>query len=172
MVVEHRRATGQRQLREAGARRRVLGLVVDRGPDRIQGPQPAEQVFLLRAGAGEVLPEMVMRVDQPGRYDCALQIRHVAGLGSRPVADVLHEPFVDEDPAALVLGAVVVHRHDVRVGEQRAHARSGTSSKRSTSTSPRSVIFRLGITDSARNASSWNGASIVQPSSAAAATIA
>ena len=47
---------------------------------------------------------------------------------------------------------------------------SGTSSKRSTSTRPRSVSFRLGITDSARNASSWNGASTVQPSSRAAST--
>ena len=34
---------------------------------------------------------------------------------------------------------------------------SGTSSKRSTSTRPRSVIFRAGITDSARNDIVWNG---------------
>ena len=38
---------------------------------------------------------------------------------------------------------------------------SGTSSKASTSTSPRSVIFSDGITDSARNESVMNGASIV-----------
>ena len=48
-------------------------------------------------------------------------------------------------------------------------ASSGTSSKRSTSTSPRSVSFRDGITDSARNARCWNGASSSQPSSRAAA---
>src|SRR6266511_1268699 len=41
---------------------------------------------------------------------------------------------------------------------------SGTSSKRSMSTSPRSVIFSFGITESARKDSIWNGASIVQPS--------
>ena len=40
-----------------------------------------------------------------------------------------------------------------------SHAPSGTSSKRSTSTSPRSVIFSAGITDSARNESVMNGAS-------------
>ena len=40
---------------------------------------------------------------------------------------------------------------------------SGTSAKASTSTSPRSVIFSDGITDSARNESVMNGASIVTP---------
>ena len=42
--------------------------------------------------------------------------------------------------------------------------RSGTSSKRSTSTSPRSVIFRCGITDSARKDSVRNGVAPDQPS--------
>ena len=43
---------------------------------------------------------------------------------------------------------------------------SGTSSKASTSTSPRSVIFSDGITDSARNDSVMNGAPISTPCSA------
>ena len=43
---------------------------------------------------------------------------------------------------------------------------SGTSAKASTSTSPRSVIFSDGITDSARNESVMNGASISTPCSA------
>ena len=51
-------------------------------------------------------------------------------------------------------------------------AASGTSSKRSTSTSPRSVIFRLGITESARKASDWNGDSTFEPSACTAATVA
>ena len=77
--------------------------------------------------------------------------------------EVGDQTALDAQPPALVLGAGVVHRDDVAVGEDHASA-SGTSSNRSTSTSPRSVIFRLGITDRARNESSWKGASIVQPS--------
>ena len=49
---------------------------------------------------------------------------------------------------------------------------AGRARSAPTSTRPRSVSFSAGITDRARNASSWNGASIVQPSCAAAATTA
>ena len=53
------------------------------------------------------------------------------------------------------------------LGEQQAHRRaSGTSSNRSTSTSPRSVIFSAGITESARNAIVRNGVAPLQPSAA------
>ena len=45
---------------------------------------------------------------------------------------------------------------------------SGTISKRSTSTRPRSVIFSFGITESARKDSVRNGVATVQPSAAAA----
>src|SRR5439155_16524835 len=67
-----------------------------------------------------------------------------------------------------VLGGGVVHDDDVGIGKELLHAFSGTSSKRSTSTRPASVILRLGITESARKASCWNGDSSVQPSFAAA----
>ena len=46
-----------------------------------------------------------------------------------------------------------------RAGRRRAQTASGTSSKRSTSTRPRSVILSAGITESARKESVWNGAS-------------
>ena len=88
-----------------------------------------------------------------------------------PRADLGDEAVLDPQPAALVLGAGVVHRDDPGVGEDHATS-SGTSSKRSTSTRPRSVSFRLGITESARNERCWNGASSVQPSARAASTIA
>ena len=51
-------------------------------------------------------------------------------------------------------------------------ALSGTSSKRSTSTSPWSVIFRLGITERARKASDWKGTRPREPSAWTAATVA
>ena len=50
-----------------------------------------------------------------------------------------------------------------------ASSASGTSSKASTSTSPRSVIFSDGMTDSARNDSVMNGASIATPCSRSSA---
>ena len=65
------------------------------------------------------------------------------------------------------------HEQDVVVGEPErdfAHdaTSSGTISKRSTSTRPRSVSFSDGITESARNASVRNGVAPDQPSAAAA----
>ena len=94
--------------------------------------------------------------------------RSSAPVGRVARADLGDEPVLDPEPAALVLGARVVHRDDPRVAEDHA-ASSGTSSKRSTSTRPRSVSFSDGITESARNARCWNGASSSQPSSRAAA---
>ena len=116
--------------------------------------------------ARERLVQVMVRVDEARRDDRAADVDALVGRGRRAAADVLDPAVRDEDPAVVVLGADVVHRHDVRVVQQRSHsARNGTSSKRSTSTRPRSVIFSAGITDSARNASDWNGASIAQPSS-------
>ena len=66
---------------------------------------------------------------------------------------------------------VLVERAEARDERSRSSAicpstASGTSSNASTSTSPRSVIFSDGITESARNESVMNGASIVTPCSA------
>src|SRR5206468_1077428 len=117
---------------------------------------------------GERLVEVVVRVDEAGCDHGAVQI--VARLRRVTGADSLDPAVFDPQPASSMLGAGVVHRHDPGVREDH-DASSGTSSKRSTSTSPRSVSFKLGITDNPRNDSSWNGASIEQPSSRAAATI-
>src|SRR6185437_1951884 len=101
------------------------------------------------------------------RDDRPAEILRLARRVTRAHLD--HEAVLDPHPAAVVLGAGVVHRDDAAVAWDHS-ASSGTSSNRSTSTSPRSVSLRLGITDSARNARCWNGASSVQPSSRAAAT--
>ena len=166
VVVEDRRAPGERELGDAGARRGVEHLVVDARPGRVERLQPGEEVRLLRPGARERLVEVVVRVDEPRCDDGAGEI--LGALRRVARAELGDQPVLEPDPAALVLGARVVAGQHPRVAEDHSTS-SGTSSKRSTSTSPRSVSFRDGITDSARNARCWNGASSSQPSSRAAA---
>src|SRR5439155_26049935 len=103
------------------------------------------------------LVQVVMGVHEPRSDEGAGQAHRLVRLGWIGPADGVDAAVRDEEPAAVVLRPLVVHRHDVRLREEKAHACKGTSSKRSTSTSPRSVIFRLGITESARNESVRNG---------------
>src|SRR6266511_1450155 len=168
VVVEDRRATGQRQFGEARARGCVLRLLVDPRPHRVERLQPTEEVLLLRSCSRQVLPEVVVRVHEPGRNDRAAEVDHLVCFRLRVAADVAHVPIVHQEPTACVLARVVIHGDDVRIDEERRHTFSGTSSKRSTSTSPRSVIFRLGITDSPRNESVRKGVAPDQPSARAA----
>ena len=153
VVVEDGRASGRGELGQPGARGGVLGLCVDSRPERIEGPQPGEQVGLGRMGTRERLVEVVMRVDETGRDESAAQIDTRVRVRNLTVSDPRDELVLDEQPTVRDLSRGVVHRDDVRACIERLHALSGTSSKRSTSTSPRSVIFRLGITDRARKAS-------------------
>src|SRR5207302_3166392 len=146
VMVEHGCAAGQRELGQSCAGGRVLGLLVDCRPDRVERLQPAEQVLVLRAGARQVLPEVVVRVDETGSDDGAGEVDDGVRIRTAAGSDGRDEAVVDVDPAAGVLRAVVVHGHDVRVDEEGAHTSSGTISKRSTSTRPRSVIVRLVIT--------------------------
>ena len=74
VVVEHRRAARESQLRQARARSRVLHLVVEPGPHRIQRLQPGEEVGILRTGPREALVEVMVGVDEPGRDDRAVQV--------------------------------------------------------------------------------------------------
>src|SRR5262249_37785109 len=168
VVVEDGRAAGERELREPAPRGRVLRFLVDACPDRVERLQPAEEVLVPRAGPREVLPQMVVRVDQARRDDGAAEVDDLVRVRARAVAGALDEAVLDQEPAAWVLVALVVHRHDVRVRVEGAHTFSGTISKRSTSTRPRSVIFRLGIPDGARNDSVKNGVAPDQPSARAA----
>ena len=168
VVVEHGRAARQRELREPGARRRVLRLRVDSRPHRVELAQPAEEVGLLRAGSREGLVQVVVRVDEAGSDERSREVDALVGSGSVPAPTDDDLAAVDEEPAGLVLGSLVVAGRDPAAGVERRHTASGTSSKRSTSTRPRSVIFRCGMTDSARNASVRNGVAPDQPSSCAA----
>ena len=164
-MVENGRAARQRQFRESAARGGVLHLVVDTSPDRVERLQPCEEIGVGRTCARERLVEVVVSVDEARCDDGAAQI--LARFGRVAGAEAGDQPVLDSNPAALVLAAGVVHRHEPAVRENHEASR-GTSSKRSTSTRPRSVSLRLGITESARKESSWNGASTVQPRSAAA----
>ncbi len=81
VVVEDGRAARERELGEAGARGRVLGLGVDPGPGRIELAQPAEEVGLLRAGTRERLVQVVVGVDEARRDDGAAEVDALVRLG-------------------------------------------------------------------------------------------
>ena len=123
MVVEDGRAPRERELGEPGARRGVLHLFVDPRPRRIERLQPGEEVGLLRAGARERLVQVVVRVDQARRDDRAAEVFSAAGGRRRRPR---RSAVLDAEPAALVLGAGVVHRHDpgVRRGSRPPGARA------------------------------------------------
>src|SRR5205085_6482722 len=166
VVVEDGAAARERKLGESGAGRRVLGLGVDQGPDGIELLQPGEEIGLLRPRPGQRLEQVVVGVDQRRGDYCAGEV--LARLGRLAGADLRDESVLDPDPPSGELSPRVVHRDDVRVGEDGHSTSSGTSSKRSTSTRPWSVIFRLGITESARNDIVRNGVAPPQPSRSAA----
>ena len=129
MVVEHRRAPGQRELCEARARRGVFRLRVDRRPHRIQLAQPREQVGLLRPCPCQGLVQVVVRVDEPGRDDGAGEVDTPVGHRLGPVADRRDRRAVDEHPAVGVLGAGVVHRDDPGACVERRHDGPGCDSR-------------------------------------------
>ena len=100
VMVEHRRAAGERKLGEARARRRVLGLGVDPRPDRVELPQPREQVGLLGTGARQGLVQVVVRVDEARRDDRAAEVDDLGAVRvPRPRADVEDRPVLHEHPA-------------------------------------------------------------------------
>ena len=146
VVVEDGRAAGERELREPGARGRVLGLARRcRAQTGYSVSQPGEQVGLLRPRAREGLVEVVVRVDEAGRDERAAEVDPLVSPPARappPTAPHVARPRSATQPSACSVPASSIV-DDVGVAQQCAHARSGTSSKRSTSTSPRSVIFRL-----------------------------
>jgi hypothetical protein len=123
VVVEGGRAAAEREHREARARGRVLGVAVDPAPERIELPQPREEVGLLRPGARERLVEVMVRVDEAGRDERAAEVLEGLGGGRIALSDCDDEAVVHEEPAVGELRAGVVHRDDVRVREQGPHVR-------------------------------------------------
>ncbi len=104
-VVGRRRAPAERELGQPDPRRHVRGLLVEQRPARVQRREPLEQRAVHRGpvAAGEVLVDVVVRVDQPRRHQAAVGVaapRRAPGGGSADVAERVHEPVVDRDPAA------------------------------------------------------------------------
>ena len=121
VVVEDGRAAREGELGEPCARRGVLGLRVDPGPDGIELAQPREEVGLLRASARQRLVQVVMRVDQPGGHDRAPQVdswRDPVRTGARSRRSIA--PSTSTQPFG-VLGPGVVHRDDPPVRVERGH---------------------------------------------------
>ena len=112
VVVENRRAAGERELCEPGARRGVFRLGVDLRPHRIQLAEPGEQVCLLGTRARQGLVEVVVGVDEPWSDDRATEVDPVGRLRLGAGADLGDRRALDEQPAAVVLRPLVVHRDD------------------------------------------------------------
>ena len=103
-----------------------------------------------------------MRVDEARRDDRAAEVlARRPGASPAPTSATSPSSIRSQPRSCSVPASSIVTTHALR--EDHATS-SGTSSKRSTSTRPRSVIFSVGITDSARNARCWNGDSSLQPS--------
>ena len=121
-MVEDGRAAREHQLGEPGTRRCVLRLGVDPGPGRVELDEPFEERCLLCPGTRKRLVEVVVRVDEAGRDDCAAEAHPLVGFRLLARADRHDEAVLDQDPAVRVLGSDVVDGEDVRVGEQGLHA--------------------------------------------------
>ena len=91
-VIARCRAAAEGQLGETDERAGVHGLGVDRPPQRIQRLQPAEQRLVghRRIGAGEVLEDVVMGVDEARRHQAIAGVDRLGcrrlgvGRGRRP----------------------------------------------------------------------------------------
>jgi hypothetical protein len=127
VVVEDRRAARERELGEARAGRRVLGVRVDPLPHRVELFEPGEEIGLLGARASERLEEVMVGVDEPGCDEIAAQV--LVGLRrGRVAASHLHdEAVVDQQPAVRELRPRVVHRHDVGIREEGEHGETLSS---------------------------------------------
>ncbi len=122
VMVEDGRAARERELGQPGAGGGVLGLGVETRPDREQGLEPLEEVAFLGPGPGEVLVDVVVHVDEARGDDGAPEVHGLVGRRRPPAAHRLDPALADQEPAARVLGAGVVHGDDVGVGEERRAA--------------------------------------------------
>ena len=83
VVVEHARASTERELAHADARGRVHVFDFEPAPDRVQRREPAEQVAADGAATRHPLEQVVMRVDEAGGDDPAVAVEHLVARGSR-----------------------------------------------------------------------------------------
>ena len=135
-VVRRRRATRQGELGEPDPRRQVRPLGVEARPQRIQRLQPAEERLggHRRKGAGEVLVQVVMGVDEPGGDQTVRRVEALVAGRWRSVTERSDQPAVHGDPSVVELAPLVVHRGDeAGAGDDEVvtHARVATMAARS-----------------------------------------
>jgi hypothetical protein len=140
-VVGRRRAAAERELDEAGVRRDVRRLLVQARPQRVERPQPVEEVAAQRGRerAREVLVQVVVGVDEPRRHQAAGRVEHPLRRRRR-VAGAAHaadQPAGHGHPAAGELPPVVVHgRDEQRVADEQVGGRGRRRRCRHRSSSP------------------------------------
>ncbi len=122
-VVRRRGAPAERELGEAHPRGQVRGLLVDPGPQRVQRGEPGEQRPVDRrpVGPGEVLVDVMVSVDQPGRHQAPGGVKHLSrlrlGIPGRPHRGDHPAGDGDPPPGELPPGGVA-GRHQLRVPHQ------------------------------------------------------
>ena len=137
---------------------------------RRREPVQPEPGLLARASAAVEHADLLAEV-RVGADQRELALAAAAYIAARSAASSSSTPSKPSAarrprrPTATARRARRSARRTPRGRHERPFSASGTSSKASTSTSPRSVIFSDGITDSARKESVMNGASIATPCS-------
>ena len=130
-VVGRGRAATHRQLDQADPRRDVRRLLVEAGPLGVERGQPGEQRALVGGpvGAGEVLVDVVMGVDQARRDEASVGPQHLDRLrrGVARTTDGGDQPAGHGDPSAGDLPALVVHRgHQLGTDDQQVDGAVGS----------------------------------------------
>jgi hypothetical protein len=91
----------------------VGGFLVDSTPDRVQRLQPTEQRFVGHGGpgAGEILEEVMVRVDEPGRHQTVVGRQDLHGRRTLIMRATkgLHPAVGDGDPTVGNFPSFVVH---------------------------------------------------------------
>ena len=138
VVIRGGGAAGEREFGEPDPGGEVLGLLVDRcGPQRVERLQPSEErgARHRRVGAGEVLEQVVVGVDQARGDEAAAGVDDAFGIGHRVgrAPDAGDQPVGDRHPASGELATVVVDRghegssmnQEVGANRQVSHRRGG-----------------------------------------------
>jgi len=100
----------------------ILG--VHARPDRIERPQPVEQVGILRSrdGARQGLVEVVVRVDQPRQDDVTAEVEHfISRLGQLTrCADLLDKAIPNKKTTIGNFPLMVIHDDNVGMCDEKA----------------------------------------------------
>ena len=112
-VVEDRRTTGKRELRQPDERAGARGLLRRARPNAILGLQPGEKVIVLRGDkiARESLIEVMVGINETRQNDLPGKIDHRIGRGGKFFvrADLPNETVLDVKPGAFKFPALAVH---------------------------------------------------------------